>query len=159
METFNRLFILFVIITLSGCASRETYHARDGGEGYKDKALSSPHNAYNVVYIGRPKTDLKTNADMALLRAATIAKRKGFESFTVKYLKNDHSLIYTKTSSDSGEEQVMFVSKPLTEIEMVLLSDENIEATVIKTQETIDRLAPQFIIDDAESCVILDCRN
>lgn len=78
----KKIFLLFtVLISLAGCASKPAYRAaEDGGYGYTDSQLSDTQ--YRVHFKARG-SDKRKAMDYAMLRAAELTLKQGFEWFNV----------------------------------------------------------------------------
>ena len=75
------VFLIFAILSLSGCLST-TYYTEEGfGGGFTDMPLGN--DRYSITVRGNGVTDMKRVQDIALVRAAVISKEAGDGYFLI----------------------------------------------------------------------------
>lgn len=84
---YSRIASLAVFITfatgLGACASTPKYTPADDAEDYGHYSTRLDENRYRIVYNGNRSTGLNTTRDYALLRAAELTLRDGYDWFQV----------------------------------------------------------------------------
>lgn len=78
-----RIITLVLTLTLGACASGPQYVEADhaGDRGYSSRKIDDTH--YRVVYNGGRRADLETARDYALLHAAEVTLKEGYEWFRI----------------------------------------------------------------------------
>jgi hypothetical protein len=72
-----------VVLGLGACASSPEYARADSADDYGHFSSRLDENRYRVVYNGRPSTGPATTRDYALLHAAELTLREGYDWFEV----------------------------------------------------------------------------
>ncbi len=88
---------------LAGCATPPTGYERGearAGYGYTDKEVGP--NEYSITVSGNPQTSLDRVAAIGRLRAARLAREKGFEHFLVLHDNRDFLLEHHTVRLSSG---------------------------------------------------------
>ncbi len=85
MTIVFRLFILSMIIMLTGCGETG-YHATDDTGGYYDKRIND--NTYIIGFSGNGYSNFNTVRDYTFLHAAEIGKKLGYQYFTTNGVKD-----------------------------------------------------------------------
>ncbi|MEX2126039.1 MAG: hypothetical protein WD795_19265 [Woeseia sp.] len=77
------VFAVAVAAGLGACASTPKYAPADDVDGYGHYSTQLSENRYRVVYNGSRSTSLNTTRDYAMLRAAELTMREGYDWFRI----------------------------------------------------------------------------
>ena len=76
-------FAVAVAAVLGACGSTPKYAPADDVDSYGYYSTQLSENRYRIVYNGRRSTSLNTSRDYALLRAAELTLREGYDWFRI----------------------------------------------------------------------------
>jgi hypothetical protein len=76
-------FVLAAVLGLGACSSTPRYAAADSADDYGHYSSKLEEKRYRVVYNGRPSTGPATTRDYALLHAAELTLREGYDWFQI----------------------------------------------------------------------------
>jgi hypothetical protein len=75
--------LIAIVLGLGGCASTPKYAPADSADDYGHYSSKLEENRYRIVYNGRPSTGPTTTRDYALLHAAELTLREGYDWFEI----------------------------------------------------------------------------
>jgi len=80
---YPRVALIAIVLGLGACASTPKYAPADSADDYGHYSSKLEENRYRIVYNGRPSTGPATTRDYALLHAAELTLREGYDWFEI----------------------------------------------------------------------------
>lgn len=80
---YSRIASIAVLFTLGACASSPDYAAADHADDYGHYSSQIEENRYRIVFNGSRSTGPNTTRDYALLHAAELTLRQGYDWFQI----------------------------------------------------------------------------
>jgi len=80
---YSRVALIAIVLGLGACASTPKYAPADSVDDYGHYSSKLEENRYRIVYNGRPSTGPTTTRDYALLHAAELTLREGYDWFEI----------------------------------------------------------------------------
>jgi hypothetical protein len=80
---YSRVALIAVVLGLGACVSAPKYAPADSADDYGHYSSRLEENRYRIVYNGRPSTGPATTRDYALLHAAELTLREGYDWFEI----------------------------------------------------------------------------
>jgi hypothetical protein len=91
---YSRVALIAIVLGLGACASTPKYAPADSADDYGHYSSKLEETRYRIVYNGRSSTGPATTRDYALLHAAELTLREGYDWFEI--VDREMSTSYTR---------------------------------------------------------------